>query len=229
MVSGGSGSGGKAGSAGVAGAMGDYGISRETLYRNAGASKGDRVVGAAAGQQTVTATFIPPQLTLQVEQVNYRIPNGNTLFQNNQTRLGPENRSVMSQLILTADDLGFSGNQSDIMSTSHKINTLLGGITLRAGDSRFKERIIQGQTATKASLLSITKLLNNTHNNQGNHCIIATSLMEALNPYLGYKLSEGNQVMFPAKESCPTIQAALSSQPLLLLQILTNLIGGLRT
>ena len=192
---------------------------------------GSRIADAVgvAQQEPMTVTFIPSALALQVEAVNYKIPNGNTLFQNNQTRLGPQNRSVMSQLILTADDLGFSGNQSDIMSTAHKINTLLGGITLRAGDSRFKEQIIQGQAAAKASLLSITKLLNNTHNNQGNHCIIATSLMEAMNPYLGYRHSMGNQVMFPAKEHCPTIQAALSSQPLLLLQILTNLVGGLRT
>ena len=224
----------RAAGGGMAG-MRDSGRSSKGMSRTmggAGTSAGASASAsgsAAAGPEPMNVTFVPPLLTLQVEPVNYRIPNGNTLFQNNQTRLGPENRSVMSQLILTADDLGFSGNQSDIMSTAHKINTLLGGITLRAGDSRFKEQIIQGQTATKASLLSISKLLNNTHHNQGNHCIIATSLMEALNPYLGYRFSAGNQVMFPAKEHCPTIQAALTSQPLLLLQILTNLVGGLRT
>jgi len=232
-VSGNPGTGKSAGYSGMvdAGIGGGMRISKSSMSRSVGGSGsgGGTSDTTTAGQQMVTATFIPSALALQVEAVNYRIPNGNTLFQNNQTRLGPENRSVISQLILTADDLGFSGNQSDIMSTAHKINTLLGGLTLRAGDSRFKERIISGEAAQKASLLSITKLLNNTHNNQGNHCIIATSLMEAINPYLGYKLSEGNQVMFPAKEHCPTIQSALAQQPILLLQILTNLIGGLRT
>jgi hypothetical protein len=218
---------------GVGGIMGDGAMARKGADTRTMGGSVERIsetveAAGASSQAPLTVTFIPAALALQVETVNHKIPNGNTLFQNNQTRLGPQNRSVISQLILTADDLGFSGNQSDIMSTAHKINTLLGGITLRAGDSRFKEQIIQGQAATKASLLSITKLLNNTHNNQGNHCIIATSLMEAINPYLGYRHSEGNQVMFPAKEHCPTIQAALSSQPLLLLQILTNLIGGVR-
>ena len=182
--------------------------------------------GTSAQQTMLTVT--PAQFTLQAEPVNLRIPGGTTLFQNNQTRLGPGNRSIISQLILTADDLGFASNQSDILHTSHRINTLLGGITLRAGDSRFKEQVVQGQAATRASLLTVTKSLNNTHNNQGNHCIIATSLMEAINPYLGYRHSEGNQVLLPAKQHCPTLQATLASQPILLLQILTNLVRGLR-
>ncbi|MGH9906813.1 MAG: hypothetical protein ACRD8U_14675, partial [Pyrinomonadaceae bacterium] len=53
------------------------------------------------------------------------------------------------------------------------VNTYLLGSTLRATDSRFKEPSSTREAAFKTSLLSQSSLLNNTNNNQGDHCILA--------------------------------------------------------
>ena len=100
------------------------------------------------------------------------------LLNNNQTCLTLAGGSLFSQLIITMDDLGFDGNQSDVLGEIQVLacNTLLYGATLRASDSRFKEPL--GKTTLdplKSSLLALSGNLNNTTNNQGNHCIVAAS------------------------------------------------------
>ncbi|MFQ5793427.1 MAG: DUF6519 domain-containing protein [Candidatus Bipolaricaulia bacterium] len=113
-------------------------------------------------------------------RITLRLPNGNTLFNSNQTRLGFGSSSIASQLIGSMDDVGFDGNQSDALGGGivdvggFVMNTLLSGATLRASDNRFKE-VIDPETPLKISLFTTSSLMNNTTNNQGNHCIIAVN------------------------------------------------------
>lgn len=70
------------------------------------------------------------------------LPGGDVLFANNQTQLGQGRASLISQLILTAGDLGFHGNQSDVLvAPSLRINTVLLALTVRANDNRLQEPI----------------------------------------------------------------------------------------
>jgi hypothetical protein len=46
---------------------------------------------------------------------------------------------------------------------------------MRAEDSRFKEPVVLRDPSRKFSLLTLTSLLNNTSDNQGDHCIIAVN------------------------------------------------------
>ena len=112
-----------------------------------------------------------------------QIPDGGTLFNSNQSRLGAESDSITSQLIWTADDLGYDANQSVTLgdgllltdTLSWFINTFLIGATLRATDSRFKETPGNQKIVVKLSLLSLSTLMNNTNNNHGDHCIIGVN------------------------------------------------------
>lgn len=134
------------------------------------------------------------------QQASLRLPNGNILFNSNQTHVGPTNTSSFSQLIFSADDIGFDGNQSDnLVSGKLLINTLLYGMTLRASDNRFKEM----GNEVSMSLFTLTRLLNNTTNNQGDHCIIAINL-DPGRP----KIDSGNQVLADA-ERCKILQGRL--------------------
>jgi hypothetical protein len=102
------------------------------------------------------------------------LPEGATLFNGNQSRLGMAIESFTSQLLWTVDDLGFDANQSSALAglMTPFINTVLLGRTLRASDSRFKEAAEQ-ERGSRISLLSLANLINNTTNNQGDHCIFA--------------------------------------------------------
>jgi hypothetical protein len=111
------------------------------------------------------------------------LPTGVTVFNSNQSHLGANAFALTAQLIWTNDDLGFEGNQSVALTRgivlSDQIflfaNTLLVGQTMRAEDSRFKEPVILRDPTRKFSLLTLTSLLNNTSDNQGDHCIIAVN------------------------------------------------------
>ncbi len=137
---------------------------------------------------------------MRKEGTDLRFPNGNTLFNSNQTRVGSANKNIYSQLILALDDLGFDGNQS----YNHKLetlfaNTFLFAVTLRASDNRFRERIaFDKETETLFSLFTLTTLLNNTTNNQGDHCIAALSLTPVglATPAV---IDEGNQFLIPGQ------------------------------
>jgi hypothetical protein len=124
--------------------------------------------------------------------------NGNTLIAGNQIRLGASNDSFTSQLVWTIDDLGYTDNQSDALTRGVQLNdnvsffvhAYLIGATLRADSSRFKEPIEDGRESFIASLLSLSTVLNNTTDNQGNHCIFAVS-SNASRP----AVATGNQVI----------------------------------
>ncbi|HWP42964.1 MAG TPA: hypothetical protein VNO14_07005, partial [Blastocatellia bacterium] len=71
-------------------------------------------------------------------------------------------------------------------------NTFLVGQTLRATDNRFKEPPGSRRGAIKFSLVTRTSLLNNTNDNQGDHCIL--SFNTATNPVRPPN-DAGNQVV----------------------------------
>ena len=151
--------------------------------------------GAIAGTPTNYASFARNPNT------NLLFPNGNTLFNNNQTRLGIQNNSLTSQWIYSVDDIGFDGNQSDDLGGLRlsdrviiAVNTVLWAMTLRASDNRFKEILDIGQTnSARFSLLTLSILMNNTTNNQGDHCIFALNALNNLaSPSL---VTDRNQVL----------------------------------
>ena len=125
-------------------------------------------------------------------------PEGDTLFAGNQTRLGSESVSFTSQLIWALDDLGYDANQSLALtsgvrltdSLSFFINTWIAAETLRATDNRFKEPESGAKLDATASLFSISTRLNNSNDNQGDHCIFAANADAARPPNVA-----GNQVL----------------------------------
>ncbi|HBL59003.1 MAG TPA: hypothetical protein DDZ80_10915 [Cyanobacteria bacterium UBA8803] len=150
--------------------------------------------GAIAGTPTNYTPFARnPSADLQ-------FPNGNTLFNNNQTRLGFQNTSLTSQWIFSVDDIGFDGNQSDDLGGLRlsdavilAMNTVLWATTLRASDSRFKEILeLQQRSSVRISLITLSTLMNNTTNNQGDHCIFAFNTNAGASPPL---VTDGNQVL----------------------------------
>jgi hypothetical protein len=130
------------------------------------------------------------------------LPDGYTLVNNNQVRTGPDSRGQHSiQIFALYDDISFVGNQCrDLKAefpefallplTQYPILThaVLFGETVRASDNRFSEEnwpasaTSSGKPTTHQisagllSLLSISLKLNNTTDNQGDHCIRAYRL-----------------------------------------------------
>jgi uncharacterized protein DUF6519 len=112
-----------------------------------------------------------------------RLPAGLILFNDNQAQLGAGATSLTSQLIWSTDDIGFDGNQSVALTdglvlndrVSAFANTFLISRTLRATDSRFKESPGKRPLAFKLSLITLTSLLNNTNDNQCDHCFSAVN------------------------------------------------------
>ena len=102
------------------------------------------------------------------------------LFNNNQSLLGEQSASLMSQAIVTTDDIGFDGNQCVAMTDRMVLNdtvsmfadAFLVGQTLPTTDNRFKEPPGSHRQAIEFSLVTRTSLLNNTNDNQGDHCIL---------------------------------------------------------
>jgi hypothetical protein len=196
------------------------------------------------GETPSMAAFDPALDLGAVEAPQQTLPDGNTLFNDNQTRLGPRTRSAIAQLIITTDDLGFDGNQCDMMPTLENlaftaiapglaqtpfvslINTVLVGYTLRATDSRFKETLVEQFRLRALSLLSISYTLNNTTTNQGNHCIIAASLLEAAYPARNMRVSEGNQSLFYPIGLCRKTEDRIVEQPRLLILLFLGLLLG---
>jgi hypothetical protein len=143
-----------------------------------------------------------------------RLPAGPTLFNSNQVHLGEDANCLTAQLILTTDDIGFDGNQcvalTDGLILSDAVslftNTFLLGRTLRATDSRFKEPPGSRKQAFKLSLLTRTSLLNNTNDNQGDHCILAFNT--ATNPVRPPNIA-GNQIVDAAL--CPRLNTSIAA------------------
>jgi hypothetical protein len=112
-----------------------------------------------------------------------RLPSGNSLFNDNQVRLGTESDSFLALALASADDIGFDGNQIDALQEGLRVNdnmalmvnSFILGATLRASDSRFQERTLAGEQTIQLSLLSLSSRMNATTNNQGDHCIFAVN------------------------------------------------------
>lgn len=112
---------------------------------------------------------------------------GNTLFDDNQTRRGPANRSRFCQMIVSNDDVGFADNQADDLSAevvpegiaikgvgTRSGNTYVQGATVRATGSRFEETRQPDADQPLLSLFTTARYLNTTALNQADHCIMAT-------------------------------------------------------
>lgn len=111
-------------------------------------------------------------------------PSGSIIFSDNHIRLGCAN-TLTSIIIISADDIAFENNHSDIMEDYHPIliNTVLSAMTVRATGNRMQEKIAIGKffdkskmsthevPKIKSSLLTYGILMNTTANNQGNHCV----------------------------------------------------------
>lgn len=99
-----------------------------------------RSIFTVAGSQFSTSTGAAATAAAALQ-----LPNGNVLFNNNQTALGFAGTCLTSQVILSGDDIGFDGNQSDILlAPVLRINTLLLAPTVRASDNRLKEPLTRG-------------------------------------------------------------------------------------
>lgn len=117
------------------------------------------------------------------------LPGGKVMFQDNQTSLDlrqPELRfGLSSQLIISLDDISFSGNQSscsffiDILLA----NTVLFAPTVRTSDNRFQEGLI----FAFFSLFSLG-MMNTCTNNQATHCIAAYAPPN-------YRIDTGNLIL----------------------------------
>jgi hypothetical protein len=162
------------------------------------------IVGTIASTGTISGTtLVGANLATfaRNDSAEFLFPNGNTLFNSNQTRSGNSNESLISQLIFSVDDIGFGGNQSDDLGGARfdggadivAVNTALWATTLRANDSRFKEILDFGQrNSFRFSLWTLSTLMNNTTNNQGDHCIFAINALNTAAPPL---VRNGNQVL----------------------------------
>jgi len=152
-------------------------------------------VGAISGAKTNNTSFS------RNPSADLLFPNGNTLFNNNQTRVGIQNTSLTSQWIFSVDDIGFDGNQSEELGGRRlsdrvilfAVNTVLWATSLRASDSRLKEILdVDKRTVVRFSMITLSTLMNNTTNNQGDHCIFAFNASAVASPA---RVFEGNQVL----------------------------------
>ena len=113
--------------------------------------------------------FVVGNAIVDLPAAEATLPGGETLFANNDVRVGAVNRSFMGQLAATFDDLGHDGNQASVFRPDALLaGAVLAGTTLRATDSRFREDVRH-----TLSLLTVGAQMNLTAHNQGDHCIVA--------------------------------------------------------
>ncbi|MDH4581235.1 right-handed parallel beta-helix repeat-containing protein [Pseudomonas sp. BN415] len=97
------------------------------------------------------------------------LPGGETLFDDNYMRLGLDNRSITSHVLLTLDDLGYAANTSAVYrGDPFFANAVLMGDSVRVTASRLREDVTR-----TLSLLSTGMRMNMTALNQADHCIVA--------------------------------------------------------
>ncbi len=131
------------------------------------------------------------------------LPDGLILFNGNQSWFG-QGAVFASQIIQTigSGDINFNGNQSTVLTSPDAsplfVNTLLEGRTIRASDNRFKEPPGSPQRSLRFSLSTHGIVFNNTSNNQGDHCILASSNVGAEPP-----VAKDNQIVDPG--SCDVV------------------------
>lgn len=105
------------------------------------------------------------------------LPGGEVLFNSNQVRMGAQNRTFISQLLLTLDDAGYDGNQGSVFQPEVLLtNTLLLANTLRTTSNRWREETVDchfsllSVALSKAGTYAIG--MNTCALNQGDHCIV---------------------------------------------------------
>jgi hypothetical protein len=116
------------------------------------------------------------------------LPSGGVLFADNQVTLDLRGRqfgfALCSVLVASLDDIGFTGNQSEITSYLDVVlvDAMLVGVTARAADNRWQE----GISLTFYSLFAWA-MMNTVTMNQSTHCLLVGAPS-------GRKLDFGNQV-----------------------------------
>ena len=150
-----------------------------------------------------------------------RHPDGNTLFMDNQVRLDQRRSSRVAQLIISLDDLCYTGNQAEVGNEGDKdgspwMNALLCGASLRVLVNRFKEPPLHGRKLRSLqtdviSALTISAFLNNTSKNQGDHCILGATLFAAGMSHTEPRVLSGNQTLFTPAASCAQSNEYLAS------------------
>jgi hypothetical protein len=146
---------------------------------------------AGVGLASAATVAVQPGIALtRAAAAMVLLPDGNTLFNDNQSRTGAGNESANCQVISCLDDLAYQGNQSHSARAGNLLsNVHLNANTLRAIGNRFAEVGAQ----TQMSLFTLAVRMNDTSLNQGDHCIIATDQ----NPAMA-EVRTGNQVLNPS-------------------------------
>jgi hypothetical protein len=111
---------------------------------------------------------------------------GSTIFECNQSRVGPANTLQYSHII-HGDDIRFGSNYILCLNPSIHLNTWIHCSTLRACDNQWKEKT----TGNQVTSLFANSSMNITANNQADHCI--HSFSHANNPIPD--VTTGNQVV----------------------------------
>jgi hypothetical protein len=95
------------------------------------------------------------------------LPGGETMFDDNYVRLGIVNRSLISQALLTIDDLGYASNTAAVYrGDPFFANAVLVSDSVRATASRLREDVTR-----TISLLTMAMRMNMTALNQADHCM----------------------------------------------------------
>src|SRR5262249_33185585 len=119
-----------------------------------------RLLERTLGRYVLRAFAAAPQASL---------PGGETIFDHNYVRLGGANRSLTSQVIVAADDLGYAANTASVYRPGPFFaNAALVADTVRATAARLREDVDH-----TLSLLTLALRMNTTALNQADHCIIA--------------------------------------------------------
>ncbi|MCB0628745.1 MAG: right-handed parallel beta-helix repeat-containing protein [Saprospiraceae bacterium] len=145
-------------------------------------------VADQAGRAPVNSLAAPTQAPDNnlVNRVLYW-PSGEVLFSNNQVTLDLREEAVnivfSSQLIISLDDVAYSGNQAQCISLVDILltNAAILAFSIRANDNRFEDAqlfdLIRGDnSATLYSLISIG-LMNTAIGNQATHCLLVLGNM----------------------------------------------------
>ena len=145
---------------------------------------------AAASKATATTA----------SQLGYLFPGGGTLFENNQSHVGPWNQSILPHIIASADDVAFVGNQADSRQkiSSPLVNVVVFSATARVDANRCQEP----NQEQAASLISLTRSMNNTTDNQGDHCIFVLGMDPA-------RIKDRDNLSLADQNVCKLFQARL--------------------
>jgi hypothetical protein len=175
------------------------------IYNLGGTQKAPPGIRVSAGAGLAPAQPIAVQPHIDFTRAAAAIlllPDGNTLFNDNQSRTGAANQSASCQVISCLGDLAYHANQSQSDRAGNLVsNVHLNANTLRAIGNRF----IEVGPETQMSLFTLAVRMNDTSLNQGDHCIIATDQ----NPAMA-EVRTGNQVLNPSPRCADRLVIATS-------------------